>query len=351
MKIGVIGTTGEGKATSSGQEIRTKILMDALIGHYGAENVYLMDTALAKQSKTKAITSLLKCLLTCKDIVLIVSRNGLHTFLPLLSFLQKHAGKRVYNNIIGGNILELIEENPDYPRYMRNFVVNWVQMQSLVDGLKEKGVPNSEVLPNSKPINNAVNITDYKVNGPLRFCTFSRISKAKGIELAISAIERLNSSTGKTIATLDIYGVPDEDYKNEFEKVLGRTSEAVQYKGLVAFDKSPEVLSSYYMLLFPTTFYGEGFPGTILDAYASGLPVLASDWKFNPDLITEGVTGFLYDHSSEAEFEKKLRYVIENRESVCTLRKNCLREARKYIPENVMPIIFNKINSLRGEKQ
>ena len=181
MKIGVIGTTGEGKATSSGQEIRTKILMNALYGHYGTENVYLMDTGLAKKSKIKATMSLLKCLLTCKDIVLIVSRNGLRTFLPLLSKLQKYAGKRVYNNIIGGNILELIQENPDYPKYMSQFVVNWVQMNSLVEGLKEKGVANAEVLPNSKPINASVEPIDYKDDGPLKFCTFSRISKAKGI--------------------------------------------------------------------------------------------------------------------------------------------------------------------------
>lgn len=351
MKIGVIGTTGEGKATSSGQEIRTKILMDALNGYYGTANVYLMDTGLAKQSKVKATMSLLKCLLTCKDIVLIVSRNGLHTFLPMLSFLQRYTGKRVYNNIIGGNILELIQENPDYPKHMRQFVVNWVQMSSLVEGLKAKGVTNAEVLPNSKPINTSTVSTDYTNDGPLKFCTFSRISKAKGIELAISAIEKINTSAGDTIATLDIYGVPDDDYKNEFERVIERTTEVIQYKGLIAYDKSPEVLSKYYMLLFPTTFYGEGFPGTILDAYASGLPVLASDWKFNPDLIVEEVTGFLYDHSSEDDFEKKLRYVIENKETVCSLRKNCLKEADKYTPENVMPIIFNKIDSLRGEKK
>ncbi len=348
MKIGVIGTIGEGKATSSGQEIRTKILMDALNEHYGSNNVYLMDTGLAKQSRVKAMMSLLKCLLTCKDIVLIVSRNGLHTFLPLLSKLQKYTGKRVYNNIIGGNILELIHENPDYTKYMSQFVVNWVQMNSLVEGLKEKGVTNAEVLPNSKPINASIKSIDYKDDGPLKFCTFSRISKAKGIELAIQAIERINRKAGDTVAILDIFGIPDDDYKDDFERVLEKVTEAIHYKGLIPYDKSPEVLSEYYMLLFPTTFYGEGFPGTILDSYASGLPVLASDWKFNPELIAEGKTGYLYDHNSAEDFLKKLDYAVQNRDVVIQLRENCILESKKYTPEKIMPIIFEKIDQRRG---
>ena len=351
MKIGVIGTTGKGKATSSGQEIRTKILMDSLVDHYGAKNIYLMDTGLIKKSKLKGAISLCLALLTCKDIILIVSRNGLHTFLPLLSFCQKHFGKRIYNNIIGGNILELIAENPRYPEYMRTFEVNWVQMKSLAEGLHSKNIANAEVLPNSKPIKAIISADAYKNESVLKFCTFSRISKAKGIELAINSIKKINADAGKTIASLDIHGVPDEDYKSEFERMMANTSDEIQYKGLVPYDQSPEVLSKYYMLLFPTTFYGEGFPGTILDAYASGLPVLASDWKFNPDLIIEGVTGFLYDHTSEEDFIKKLKYVIGNSAMVCSLRNNCLKEADKYSPENVMPIIFTKIDSLRGEKQ
>jgi glycosyltransferase involved in cell wall biosynthesis len=348
MKIGVIGTAGEGKATSSGQEIRTKILLDALCKNYGEANIYLMDTGLVKKSKVRAAFSLVKCLLECKDIILIVSRNGLRLFLPILSFSQKYLGKHVYNNIIGGNILELIAENPKYIKYMKTFIVNWVQMESLSKGLAELGINNSEVLPNSKPIQGRFEVTQYSDSDVKRYCTFSRISKAKGIELAINAIDELNKSAGKTIATLDIYGIPDDDYKDEFERVIEKTESYISYKGLVPFDKSPEVLCEYYMLLFPTTFYGEGFPGTILDAYAAGLPVLASDWKFNPELITDGVTGYLYDHTSYEDFKKKLEYTISHKEEICNLRENCYKELEKYEPENVMPIIFNKLNKQRG---
>lgn len=348
MKIGVIGTIGEGESTSSGQEIRTRILLDSLKKYYGENSICLINTGLLKKTKAKALFSLFRSLLICNDFILIVSRNGLHTFLPFLSFCHIFLRKRIYNNIIGGNILELIKDNPKYPQYMKTFEVNWVQMNSLATGLQKKGLTNVEVLPNSKPIKTICFPHNYRTDGPVSFCTFSRISKAKGIELAISAIEELNREEKKTVATLDIYGKPDEDYKEEFETVMTHTSDAIRYGGVIPFDQSTEVLSKYFMLLFPTTFYGEGFPGTILDAYASGLPVLASDWKFNPELISDGVTGFLYDHTSEQDFKEKLKYSIAEKDKVNKMRIKCLREAEKYTPENVMPIVFNKIDSIRG---
>lgn len=352
MKIGVIGRiTAEGKGPSCGQTIRTKILLDTLKKHYGEENIYLLNTGLIKQSKIKAVLSLLYCMLTCKDIILMVSWNGLQLFLPLLSKCQKYLGKRIYNNIIGSSILDLVEQHPKYPQYMSSFVVNWVQMKSLAEEFEKWGIFNVEVLPNSKPIHINSDLKSYRNDGILRFCTFSRISKAKGIELAASAIQSVNQEAGRTIACLDIYGVPDEDYKQDFEKFLQTVSDEISYKGLVAYDKSTEVLGNYFMLLFPTTYIGECFPGTIIDAYASGLPVLASDWKFNPELIVEGKTGYLYEHSSEMAFKEKIDYVIAHKEEVCSLRENCLKEAERYTPEKVMPIIFNKIDSMQDRKK
>lgn len=45
----------------------------------------------------------------------------------------------------------------------------------------------------------------------------------------------------------------------------------IKYCGTVSFDKTTEVLKEYFALVFPTRFYTEGIPGTIIDAFASGL--------------------------------------------------------------------------------
>ena len=50
----------------------------------------------------------------------------------------------------------------------------------------------------------------------------------------------------------------------------------------------------YFALLFPTRFYTEGIPGTILDAYAAGIPVICSRWESCADVVDDGVTGITY---------------------------------------------------------
>lgn len=346
-KIGLIGTIGKGKKTSSGQEIRTKILYDAMNEYYTPERVVFVDTSLASGSKLRLLLDFAKCLLQCGDIILIVSRNGLRMFSGPLAFAQKFLHKRIYNNIIGGNIVEQIDEHPAYIKRMSAYTVNWVQMKKMISDLNALGLNNVELLPNSKPITIQPPIRVPETE-PYRFCTFSRISKAKGTELAIEAVRSINREAGHTAVTLDIYGVPDEDYKDTFETVMKNAPDGVTYGGVIPYEKSADVLKPYFMLLFPTTFYGEGFPGTILDAYAAGLPVLASDWKFNGELVTDGVNGFIYEHDKPEQLKEKMLYAIAHASAVNDMRTACTAEASKYTPEKIMPIIFDKIDAPRG---
>lgn len=70
---------------------------------------------------------------------------------------------------------------------------------------------------------------------------------------------------------------------------------------MVPFNQSTEVLKNYDALLFPTYYEGEGFAGTIIDAFAAGLPVIASDWKYNSEIIKQGITGVITKTHSISE--------------------------------------------------
>jgi hypothetical protein len=59
------------------------------------------------------------------------------------------------------------------------------------------------------------------------------------------------------------------------------------------------VLKDYFALLFPTHFYTEGIPGTVIDAYAAGIPVISAKWESYSDVIDEGVTGIGYKDGAE----------------------------------------------------
>jgi glycosyltransferase involved in cell wall biosynthesis len=347
-KVALIGSIGYGESTSSGQVIRTRILYKALLEHYGSDGVYMINTSDYSHHALSIIGRTVCSLFSSDTYIVILSGNGRKVFFPVLRFFKKAFGKNVLNNIIGGDYASSVRKYPKYIEYSNAFDVNWVQMPSMKIEVEQEGIHNVEVLPNSKPLV-IVSEESLEKNSqkPFQFCTFSRVSKAKGIELAINAIEQINRKTGETVAELTIYGKPDDDYAQDFKGVMDKATEAIKYGGVIDYDKASDELRKYYMLLFPTTFYGEGFPGTIIDAYSSGVPVIASDWKFNPELIESGRTGYIYDHEKPEELVRFIRMAIENPADVDAMRKNCIKEAKKYTPENVMPIIFTKIDSYR----
>lgn len=345
-KIALVGALGCGEATSSGQIIRTNIVRNALEKEYGASLLILVNTSTISKRPWEFMVSFLKMAFTCKDIMIILSINGMKRLWPVFSVLAKCFEKRIYNNVIGGNLLSHIAKHPKLAIYMKTFSINWVQSVKMQKDLESHGVYNTEWLPNAKPINilhkdEIIHNTEI----PLRFCTFSRVSKSKGIELAINTIKDINSEAGKTLVTLDIYGKPDDDYIKEFESLQRTFPNFVHYGGVVPFDKSVETLKWYFMLLFPTTFYGEGFPGTIIDAYASGTPVLASDWNCNPEVILDGMTGLLYEHDKPEQLKEKLKWVLEHIGLVDAMRQNCIVEAEKYTMEKVYEIVFDRIET------
>ena len=167
--------------------------------------------------------------------------------------------------------------------------------------------------------------------------------KEKGIEDAIDAIQSINEDAGRVICSLDIYGRIDDGYAERFEEVLKNVTEAIQYKGMVPYDKSVEAIKDYYALLFPTYWDGEGFPGTIVDAFSAGLPVIATDWSCNAEIIENKKNGILYPNEEIRNLTEAIKWMLNNKDSINELKSNCLISAKKYQPDEYIKKIVNVI--------
>ncbi|MBR4721084.1 MAG: glycosyltransferase family 4 protein [Clostridia bacterium] len=339
-KIMLIGAFGNGTPTTSGQIIRTNITYNELIKRYGKKNVLAVNTS---ESRIKCLAKLVWHLFRVKDIMVILSSNGMRVMYPILEKTAKLFGKKVLNSVVGGTIKPILRAYPKCREAMKSFNVNWVQLPDMVKELEADGIYNGEVLPNAKPLK-LVTAEEMKPvsNPPYKFCTFSRISKEKGIEDAIEAVKKMNENG--VIATLDIYGAPDENYIKDFEKIMSEVPKYITYCGVAEYDKTSDLLKDYYMLLFPTTFDGEGFPGTLIDAMFAGLPVIATDWRHNGAVITDGQTGYLYDYKDKEKLPMLMEKAILNPETVYGMREKCLKEAEKYTIERAMDIICKRID-------
>ena len=100
--------------------------------------------------------------------------------------------------------------------------------------------------------------------------------------------------------------------------------------------KGYETLSKYDVMLFPTYWDGEGFPGIAIDAYISGLPIIASDWSMNKEVVEDGKTGFIIPVHDSVSLAGKMQGFIDGDYSLNTMRSNCLERAQQYDYRNVI---------------
>ena len=99
----------------------------------------------------------------------------------------------------------------------------------------------------------------------------------------------------------------------------------------------------YFALLFPTHYEGEGFAGTLIDAYSAGVPVIASEWKYNSEVVN-GDVGYIYSTGNHTEFVALLREIAENPTMLLGKKRNCLMEAEKYKVDKAIMILIDHLN-------
>lgn len=75
-------------------------------------------------------------------------------------------------------------------------------------------------------------------------------------------------------------------------------------------DVSP-ILKKAFVFVLPT-YYREGIPRTILEAMASGKPVITTDWVGTKEAVEDGVNGFLVPIKDFQALADKMIYMIRN---------------------------------------
>jgi glycosyltransferase involved in cell wall biosynthesis len=213
-------------------------------------------------------------------------------------------------------------------------------MKSALDA---QGFGNVFVMPNCKKLTVlSEQELVYPDKAPYRLCTFSRVMKEKGIGEAVDAVVAVNNALGYQAFSLDIYGQVESGQTEWFEELQKNCPSYVRYGGTVPFDKSVGVLKEYFALLFPTYYEGEGFAGTLIDAYSAGGPVIASDWEYNAELVNENV-GYVYPTNDQKAFVDILKSVAETPNILIEKKALCLKEAEKYTINTALQVLCDKI--------
>ncbi len=342
-KIAIIGHFGGEENILDGQTIKTKILYEEL-SQNSDWDIRKVDTYYKSKAPFKLLKDTIKTIFSTKKVIILLSGNGMKFYFPLLYYANKILGLKVYHDVIGGNLAQYVTQYPKFKKYLNSFEVNWVETNSIKESLEAVQIMNCFVIPNFKRLSILYNSKKYK-REHFEFCIFSRVMREKGIEDAISAIQSINTEAGEEICKLDIYGKIDEMYTERFNNLLNNCTEAIKYKGMVPYQKSVDVIKDYYALLFPTFWKGEGFPGTIIDAFSAGIPVIATDWNCNGEIVVNKKNGILYPNYEIKNLKQAILWCIDHQKEMILMRENCLYFAELYQPDRYVKEIIDKIES------
>lgn len=263
----------------------------------------------------------------------VVSANNTSTYrlLSLICLLPPH--KDIIYWVIGGSIADWIKEGKVSRKPYEKLRLFIVEGDSMKRTLSDCGFNNVLTLPNFKRIG-YIPSKQY-VNKTVKFVFLSRIVEQKGCDIIIEATKILNKKI-KDKFLVDFYGSIGDEYR-EFNNKIEHISN-ISYKGFLDL-RNPDnydILASYDVMLFPTFWHGEGFPGIMIDAFISGLPVIATDWHMNKDILQEAVTGLFVRPNNVEDLVDAMEKVINNRSVIEVMSKNCQKEAMKYNTESVV---------------
>ena len=136
-----------------------------------------------------------------------------------------------------------------------------------------------------------------------------RLEPVKGIKYLIESINILNETENNL--KLLIIGEGNED--RELKRLVKRLGlcEEIKFLGKIINEKIPEYLVASDIFVLPSL--SEGFPVVLLEAMASGLPIITTKIRGLAEIIQENVNGFTVKPENPNEIAEKMDLILNNK--------------------------------------
>lgn len=339
-----VGSMNLGHKPDDGETMKNFILSKALAQY--VHKVIRIDVRNRPQ-RIYYLAKFVWCLFAKRNARLIFSSSSFVTY-RLLRIVKKIGwrGNSIYYWVIGGNFGNHIvnKEIPSSLYYDLKQII--VEGDAMKNQLLGAGFNNVRVIPNMKEID-YIPKKVHNHSGITRFVFLSRVMPEKGVNYIVDA-SRLLIAKGLNNFIVDLYGSISPQYKEKLAEA-SKSIPNVNYKGFLMLDcqEGYDILASYDVMLFPTYWHGEGFPGVLIDAFISGLPVIATDWNLNTSLVHDSENGMIIPVHDVNALEVAMEKVVKGTVDVKAMSEHVQKEASHYDVDNVItPNLLKELNIL-----
>lgn len=202
-------------------------------------------------------------------------------------------------------------------RYLGSFerkVSKYIALNNFCrDKFIEGGLPADKIVVKPNFIDSVV-VRDGERFG---FLFVGRLSPEKGVSVLADAAIALRDIAPGFDEPISVVG-DGADY----EKI--KNNSRICLKGFLGRNGVLDEMGRARALVLPSLWY-ENFPMTIVEAFASGLPVIASRMGAMTEIIENGVTGLLFEPGDSQDLARKIAWASRNADQMDRMGKEARR--------------------------
>lgn len=327
-RIVTIGSFGFGEGSPSGQRVKSQNVYHLL--KETGNNVSFIEM-IGIMKRPLAFLRMAREIWNSDVVICMPAQRNLVTVFPIICRIARIKKIPVHYIVVGGWLAEYLEDRNKLQRLLSSIAGIHCQTQELSDTLYKKyGFRNADVFPNFR-------ITDFKSTphhtpGELKLVFMARINKLKGLDIIFAIGDMIKNADIHNV-TIDFYGpIYDED-KSFFEQNIIKYDFMRYVKSLDPSEIYP-TLEQYDAMLLPTHYFTEGFPGSVLDAYISGIPVIVTKWQYATEFVENGTSGLIVPFEDDGtEMFKQICRLLDNDVLLSELKKGASLRWKEYSPE------------------
>ncbi|MGQ9873581.1 glycosyltransferase family 4 protein [Leptodesmis sp.] len=167
-----------------------------------------------------------------------------------------------------------------------------------------------------------------------------RISREKGVRTLVQAWQKLRGVPLKVVGDGPLMG--------EMQRAR---SEGLEILGWRSHDEVLALIKSARFLVFPSEWY-EGFPLTIAEAFACGVPVIASRLGAMAEIVEDGRTGLLFNLGDAEDLAAKVEWAWANPDTMREMGREARQKyEQKYTAERNYQMLMEIYEIVREQNE
>lgn len=264
----------------------------------------------------------------------------------IVMMLSKAAGKKTVVHIHGAAFMRFHEQSPAPVKKIIRMLLGSCDTIIALSAQWEKdlrrisGNPRARIIYNPtmirEPLFESESVTPQS---EVIFLFMGRLGRRKGVYDIVEAARFIRAANVK----IHLYG--DGDIEGVRNSIAAKgVEDKVQVRGWIGAGEKDRVFRNAHVLILPS--YSEGFPISILEAMAYGIPVVATDVGGIAEAIEDGVNGYLIKPGECEELAERIeRLAVSSALRGRMGRSGHALASRKF----ALPVIAKQLEELYDE--